>query len=386
MNDYYATLGVARSASAEEIKLAYRKASRSHHPDIVGHSSEAEEKFKQINAAYEVLSDPKKRETYDLGVDPLAPGGGAAGAGAPFTGFSGSFGGFGDIFEAMFSAAAGGQAGQAGPASRAGRGHDQLERMTIDLAEAVFGAAKEISYSTYLPCAACSGSCCASGTTPTICSVCQGRGVRERLVRSLLGTVRTMDPCRQCQGFGNIITTPCPECSGQGRVRGHSTVQIDVPAGVATGNRLRLSGKGEAGPAGGPPADLYIEFRVKRHPGLVRDGDDLVATLPIPMTAAALGASITIETLDGPREVNIRPGSQPGSVVTLDGLGAGRLNLKTRGDLRVHLDVQVPEDLDDSQRELLRRLALERHEEHPESHFASTGGVFSRLKDKLTGK
>jgi molecular chaperone DnaJ len=386
MNDYYAILGLSKGASAEEIKLAYRKASRAHHPDIVGHSPAAEEKFKQINAAYEVLSDAKKREMYDLGVDPLAPGGSGGQGANPFGGFAGSFSGFGDIFEAMFNAAAGGTAGQAGPASRAARGRDQLERISVDLNESVFGAVRDVTYATYLTCAGCGGSCCAPGTAPVACAACQGRGVRERLVRSLLGTVRTMDPCRQCQGFGNIIASPCPECSGQGRVRGHSTIQINVPVGVDSGNRLRLGGRGEVGPAGGPPADLYIEFKVKRHPDFTRDGDDLLATLPVPMTAAALGAAIIIETLDGPREVNIRPGSQPGTVVTLDGLGAGRLNQKTRGDLLVHLDVEVPTDLDDSQRELLRRLALERHEEHPESHFASTGGVFARLKDKLTGK
>ncbi|MDR0627179.1 MAG: DnaJ domain-containing protein [Bifidobacteriaceae bacterium] len=387
MNDYYAILGISKGASAEEIKLAYRKASRANHPDIVGHSPEAEERFKQINAAYEVLCDPKKREMYDLGVDPLAPGGGATAAGNnPFGGFSASFGGFGDIFEAVFNATAGASAGQAGPASRAARGRDQLERLTVELKDSVFGAVKEVSYSTYLRCGACDGTCCAPGTAPVVCSSCQGRGVRERLVRSLLGTMRTLDPCRQCQGFGNIIANPCPECSGQGRVRGHSTIQIDVPVGVDSGNRLRLTGKGEAGPAGGPAADLYIEFKVKRHPDFVRDGDNLVATLPIPMTAAALGASIVIETLDGEREVGIRPGSQPGTVITLEGLGAGRLNQRTRGDLLVHLDVQVPTELDDSQRELLRRLALERREERPEAHFASTGGMFARLKDKLAGK
>jgi molecular chaperone DnaJ len=386
MNDYYAILGVAKGASAEEIKLAYRKASRAHHPDIVGHTPKAEEKFKQINAAFEVLSDPKKREMHDLGVDPLAPGRGAPGGANPFSGFSGSFTGFGDIFEAMFSAATGGSAGQAGPTSRAARGRDQLERLTLDLKEAVFGVAKEVSYATYLTCQVCGGSCCAPGAAPTSCSACGGRGVRERLVRSLLGTVRTMDPCRACQGHGAVIANPCPECSGQGRVRGQATVQIEVPAGVDSGNRLRLSGKGEAGPAGGPPADLYIEFKVRRHPDFVRDGDDLLATLPIPMTAAALGATIIVETLDGPREVGVRPGSQPGVVITLEGLGAGRLNQKTRGDLLVQLDVRVPTDLDDTQRELLRRLAAERHEERPEANLAAAGGVFARLKDKLTGK
>ncbi|MDR2379453.1 MAG: DnaJ domain-containing protein [Bifidobacteriaceae bacterium] len=386
MNDYYAILGVAKGASAEQVKAAYRKASRAHHPDIVGHTPAAEEKFKQINAAFEVLSDPKKREMYDLGVDPLAPGAGAAAGANPFGGFAGSFGGFSDIFEAMFNAAAGGAAGQAGPASRASRGRDQLERIAIELKEAVFGGVEEVVYLTYLTCAGCGGDGCAPGTGPSVCSACQGRGVRERLVRSLLGTVRTMDPCRQCQGFGNIIASPCPDCSGQGRVRGQASVEVEVPPGVDNGNRLRLVGKGEAGPAGGPNADLYIEFKVKRHPDFVRDGDDLLATLPIPMTAAALGAAIAVETFDGPAVVDVKPGSQPGAVIVLEGLGVGRLGQRTRGDLRVQLDVRVPTELDDSQRELLRRLALERREERPEPRLASTGGVFSRLKDKLTGK
>jgi molecular chaperone DnaJ len=196
-----------------------------------------------------------------------------------------------------------------------------------------------------------------------------------------------MDPCRQCQGHGSIIANPCPECTGQGRVRGRRTAEVRIPAGVDSGNRLRLVGEGEAGPGGGPAADLYVEFKVKRHPDFVRDGDNLLAQLSVPMTAAALGASIQIETLDGPREVTVRPGSQPGEIIVLDGLGVGRLNQKTRGDLRVSLDVQVPTGLDDAQRELLRRLASERGEERPEAMLSAVqGGVFSRLRDKLAGK
>ncbi|MDR3360432.1 MAG: DnaJ domain-containing protein, partial [Bifidobacteriaceae bacterium] len=361
MNDYYDTLGLPRDCTAEDVKAAYRKASRTHHPDIVGHSPEAEEKFKQINAAYEVLSDPKKREMFDLGVDPLAPGGGrpgGAGAQNPFAGFGGGFAGFGDIFEAVFTASQAG-AGQQGPVPRAERGRDQLERLTIDLADAVFGATHTIDCATYLTCAVCGGSCCAPGTSPVACAACQGRGVRERLVRSLLGTMRTMDPCRQCQGHGTVIPNPCPECSGHGRVRGRRSIDVQVPAGVSSGNRLRLVGQGEVGPAGGPAADLYVEFKVRRHPDFIRDGDDLVATLGVPMTAAALGATITIQTFDGPQDITVRPGAQPGSTVDLEGLGVGRLNQRGRGDLRVDLEVEIPTDLDDAQRELLRRLASE---------------------------
>jgi molecular chaperone DnaJ len=392
MNDYYGILGVARSCTADEVKIAYRKASRAHHPDIVGHTPEAEEHFKQINAAYEVLSDPKKREMYDLGRDPLAPGGGQAGANpvagfAGAGGFGGGFAGFGDIFEAVFTAASGGTAGQQGPLPRAARGRDQLERLTVDLADAVFGATRTIAYSTYLTCSACAGTCCASGTAPVACSACQGRGVRERLVRSLLGTMRTMDPCRQCQGHGTVIASPCPECAGHGRVRGRRTAEVEIPAGVDSGNRLRMTGQGEAGPAGGPPADLYVEFKVRRHSDFTREGDDLVATLALPMTAAALGATVPIQTLDGLQEIDVRPGAQPGSTIVLEGLGVGRLGQRGRGDLRVNLDVQIPVDLDDAQRELLRRLATERGEERPDAALAPAhGSMFSRLKDKLSGR
>ncbi|MDR2254036.1 MAG: DnaJ domain-containing protein [Bifidobacteriaceae bacterium] len=387
MNDYYAILGLAKGCSQDEVKAAYRKASRAHHPDIVGHTPAAEERFKQINAAYEVLSDPKKREMFDLGVDPLAPGGGRGG-GDPFAGFGAGagFAGFGDIFEAVFNATSAG-AGQRGPLPRAARGRDQLERLTIDLADTVFGATQTVSYNTYLTCSNCGGSCCAQGSEPVRCPACQGRGVRERLVRSLLGTMRTMDPCRQCQGHGTQIPSPCPECSGSGRVRGRRSIEVDIPAGVETGNRLRLTGEGEAGPAGGPAADLYVEFSVRRHPDFTREGDDLLADLAIPMTAAALGATILVETLDGPRDVVVRPGSQPGATVVLEGLGVGRLGQRGRGDLKVRLDVRVPQNLDDSQRELLRRLASERGEERPPAATSSAaGGVFTRLKDKLSGR
>ncbi|MDR2381591.1 MAG: DnaJ domain-containing protein [Bifidobacteriaceae bacterium] len=389
MNDYYSILGLPRSCTADEVKAAYRKASRAHHPDIVGHSAAAEEKFKQINAAYEVLSDPKKREMFDLGVDPLAPGSGAGPAGGahPFAGFGAGFAGFGDIFEAVFTAASNGPAGAHGPHPRAQRGRDQLERLTIDLADAVFGCTQSVTYATYLTCNTCAGSCCAPGSAPVVCPACQGRGVRERLVRSLLGTMRTMDPCRQCQGHGTQITNPCPECSGQGRLRGRRTAEVEIPAGVENGNRLRLTGQGEVGLGGGPAADLYVEFKVRRHPDFVRDGDDLIAVLAVPMTAAALGATIRIQTFDGPQDIVVRPGAQPGSTVVLEGLGVGRLGQKTRGDLRVNLDVEIPTDLDDAQRELLRRLASERGEERPAASLAAAqGGMFSRLKDKLSGR
>ncbi|MDR1823822.1 MAG: DnaJ domain-containing protein [Bifidobacteriaceae bacterium] len=388
MNDYYAILGVDKSATPEEIKRAYRRACRESHPDVAGSTPEVEERFKQINAAYEVLSDPQKREMFDMGVDPMAPGGGGGnGSGFGFGGGTGSgFGSFADIFETFFAAAAGAQASR-GPVSRQQRGRDQLERLTVDLADVVFGAQADLTFSTFVACDLCGGSCCAPGTEPVRCQACGGRGATERVVRSMLGNMRTVDACRTCQGFGTVIPTPCPECAGQGRIRGSKQVTVTVPAGADSGNRLRVQGRGEAGLAGGPNGDLYIVFQVRRHPDFTREGDNLVCTLPVPMTAAALGATMVIETLDGPQEVNVRPGSQPREVVTLEGLGAGRLNSNRRGDLKVVLDIRVPTDLDDAQRELLQRLAAERGEEHPEAALASTAGsVFSRLKDKLAGR
>jgi len=386
VKDYYATLGVPRTATQEEIKRAYRRLSRELHPDVAGATEGAEERFKEVNAAYEVLSDVDKREMFDMGVDPLAPGGGGApGGGFPFGQASG-FGGFGDLFETLFNAAGGGT-GRRGPASRVAPGREQLERVSIDLADAVFGLQRELTFSTFLACGSCHGNGCAQGASPETCQACQGRGARERIVRSLLGDMRTAEVCRQCQGFGDLITQPCPECSGHGRVTGTRTVSLEIPAGVDTGNRIRLAGQGEAGPGGGPNGDLFIDLVVKPDRDFVRQGDDLHCALRLPMTAAALGAGLEINTFDGPQAVNVPPGTQPGEMIKLDGLGVGHLRGRGRGDLWIVLQVEVPKDLAEPQAELLRELARQRGEERPEAVLASTSpGLFGRLKDKLQGK
>jgi len=386
VKDYYAVLGLDRTCTGDDIKRAYRRLSRENHPDLVGSSPEAEERFKEINAAYAVLSDTDKREMFDMGVDPLAPGGGgpAGGGGFGFSQASG-FGAFGDLFETIFTAAAGGGAAR-GPASRQAKGRDTLERVAVELPDAVFGLQRDLTINTYLTCQVCQGNCCAAGTSPETCQVCHGRGATERIVRSMLGNMRTAEVCRQCQGFGNVIARPCPECSGQGRVRGSKTVQLEVPAGVDTGNRMRLAGQGEAGPGGGPTGDLYIDVVVKEHTDFQRQGDDLVCTLRLPMTAAALGATLEVGTFDGPQTITVPPGTQPGEVVTLDSLGVGRLRGRGRGDLKVILAVEVPTDLDEEQMELLRDLASRRGEERPAAVLASSrGGFFSRIKDAFQG-
>lgn len=374
MTDYYETLGVARDASAEQIKKAYRKLARELHPDVAGEAGE--ERFKDVARAYEVLSNPEKRQQYDMGVDPTSPGGAAGG------GFGQGFG-FQDIFETFF----GGGGQPSGPVPRARRGQDALVRMDVDLAEAAFGAKRELQVDTAVVCGTCGGDGCRPGTDVKTCEVCHGRGNVQRVARSFLGQVMTTAPCAACQGFGTVIPEPCPDCSGEGRVRSRRTLTVNVPAGVDTGTRIKLTSQGEVGPGGGPAGDLYVEIREKPHETFVRRGDDLHCTLPVPMTAAALGTVLELDTLDGPQEIDLRAGTQPGQIVTLKGLGVGHLHSGGRGDLNVHVEVQVPTALDDEQTELLRSLAELRGEERPEPRLAAAHpGVFSRLRDKLSGR
>ncbi|MEE6282413.1 molecular chaperone DnaJ [Georgenia sunbinii] len=376
MNDYYEILGVSRTASQQEIKLAYRKRARQLHPDVAG--PEGEEAFKDLSRAYDVLSTPEKRQLYDVGGESaLGGGGGGGGAGAGF--------GFSDIFETFFGAAAGGAS--RGPVPRGRRGQDALVRLDIELRDAVFGVDREVQVETAVLCGTCQGSCTRPGTSVETCVVCSGRGSVQRVARSFLGNVMTTSPCTNCAGHGTTIPDPCPECSGQGRVRSGRSLPIAVPAGVETGNRIKLTGSGEVGPGGGPAGDLYVEIRVRQHEVFARRGDDLHARVEVPMTAAALGTVLHLETFDGDREVDIQPGTQPEEILTLRGLGVGHLNGSGRGDLNVHVDVQVPTAMDDRQRELLTELAGLRGEERLEPRLTATHpGMFSRLRDKFAGR
>ncbi|WP_029069212.1 molecular chaperone DnaJ [Jonesia quinghaiensis] len=372
MNDYYATLGVDRGASADDIKKAYRKMARKLHPDVAGPG--AEDEFKDVQRAYDVLSHPEKRQQYDLGVDPTAPGGGGGGAG--------NFG-FQDIFETFF----GGGSAQRGPVPRTRRGQDALLRLDIDLKDAAFGVKRDIEVDTAVVCGTCDGTCCSPGTSPTTCSVCHGTGSVQRVARSFLGQVMTTAPCAACQGFGTTIATPCSECAGEGRVRSRRTISVDVPAGVENGVRMKLSGQGEVGPGGGPAGDLYFEIRERKHPVFTRRDDDIHCTIEVPMTAAALGTVLSLETLDGEREVDLEPGTQPGQIVTVRGLGVGHLHGSGRGDLNIHIDVTVPVGLDEAQAELLQQFAQLRGEERPAGRVSSSNhGVFSKLREKFSGR
>jgi molecular chaperone DnaJ len=375
--DYYATLGVRRDASQEEIKKAYRRLARELHPDV-NPDPETQERFKEINQAYEVLSDTSKRRMYDLGADPF--GGGAAGAGAG--GFGAGFP-FSDIMDAFF-----GSAGAArGPRSRARRGRNATIRVELDLSEAAFGTTREIVVDTAVLCEVCQGSGTAAGTHPDTCDMCHGRGEVSQVTRSFLGQVMTSRPCPQCGGYGSVIRHPCMECSGEGRVRTRRTIKVRIPAGVEDGTHIQLAGEGEIGPGGGPAGDLFLEIAERAHPIFERRGDDLHCTVHIPMTAAALGTSLTVETLDGPEEIDVRPGTQAGQVIPMYGKGIHRLNENGRGDLLIHVNVETPAKLDPQQEELLRELAKLRGEERPSGKFSpGQQGFFSRLRDAFNGR
>ena len=373
--DYYEVLGVARDATGEEIKRAYRKLARQLHPDV-NPDPATQEQFKDVTAAYEVLSDPEKRQMYDLGADPRSAG---AGGGAGFG--QGNFG-FGDIMDAFF-----GGGGQQGPRPRVRRGQDALIAVELDLAEAAFGTVKDITVDTAIACPTCSGHGTAAGTEEVTCTMCHGRGQIQTVQRSFLGQVMTARACPQCRGYGTLIPHPCPECAGDGRIRTRRTVSVKIPAGVESGTRIRLAGEGEVGPGAGPAGDLYVEVAERPHEVFTRRGDDLHATLSLPMTAAALGATVQMKTLDDVVDIVIRPGTQAGSSQTIKGAGVTHLRGGGRGDAVVHIDVSPPTRLDARKTELLRELAALRGEENPSGDpEPQHAGMFRRLKDAFGGK
>ena len=386
--DYYQTLGVPRDATPEQIKKAYRKLAMKFHPDVAD-APDAAERFKAIGEAYEVLHDPSKRSMYDRGGDPMG-GGFGGGAGAGGFGFSQSGFDFTNLVDAMFGTQA-----SRGPRSRVRRGQDALVRLTLTLAEAAFGITKPLKVDTAVVCPRCSGTGANEGSEPITCTTCHGAGDVTQVQRSFLGEIRTSQPCPSCRGYGTIIPNPCGECSGEGRVRSHRTINVKIPAGVASGNRVHLVSQGEVGPGGGPAGDLYVELNVAAHPVFKRSGDNLELVLKVPMTAAALGTHVTVDTLEGERDdqdaaaahvdVDIPSGTQSGTRITIPNRGVPRLRGDGRGELGVTLLVQTPTKLDDEQRELLRQLATARDESRPEVSVNRQGkGVFSWLKENFT--
>jgi molecular chaperone DnaJ len=374
-NDYYGVLGVRRDADPEEIKKAYRRLARELHPDV-NPDPQTQERFKEITQAYEVLSDPGKRQMYDMGADPFAQAGaGAGGFGAGFP--------FSDIMDAFFGTGA----ATRGPRSRARRGRNATIRVELDLAECAFGTTRDLVVDTAVVCPNCSGEGTAPGSHPETCDVCNGRGEVSQVTRSFLGQVMATRPCPGCGGFGTVIRRPCPECDAEGRVRTRRTIKVRIPAGVEDGTHIQLAGEGETGPGGGPAGDLFLEVVQRPHAIFERQGDDLHCTVTIPMTAAALGATLKVQTLDGPADVDIRPGTQSGQAIPLYGQGTAHLNASGRGDLLIHVTVETPAKLEPDQEALLRDLARLRGEESPPGRFApGQQGFFSRLRDAFNGR
>jgi molecular chaperone DnaJ len=370
--DYYALLGVAPNATDDEIKKAYRQLARQYHPDANPDDPEAESRFKEISVAYETLRDPERRRRYDM----FGPEGAAgAGAGAGAYG-AGSFG-LNDLFDAFFGGdvfgGGGGRGGRAGPAP----GPDVEATMVLTLQEVVFGAKKTVDLRMPVACETCDGSGCEPGTHPETCPTCGGSGEVRQVRRSLLGQLVTAGPCPQCSATGQIIPSPCPTCHGDGRVNGTRQLEIDVPAGIDDGQRLRLAGRGAAAARGGPNGDLYVSVRVEPHPDFERRGDDLHRVVRVAMTQAALGTHIKLSTLDGEQDLVIPPGTQHGRLFQLKGHGVPSLRSGRRGDLVVEIAVEVPTKLGPEEADLLQQFAALRGEEvaPPKDH-----GFFSRIR------
>lgn len=365
--DYYELLGVGRDATTDDIKKAYRRLARQLHPDANPGDAGAEARFKEVALAYETLSDPEKRRRYDL----FGPEGAAAGAGADPFGFGG---GLGDIFEAFFggNSFGGGRGGAAGPM----RGTDLEVVVDLSFEQAVFGAQQPVTVKTAVACATCDATGAAPGTSPATCDECGGTGQVRRVRQSFLGQMVTSSPCGRCGGLGQTIASPCVDCRGEGRTLEERTYTVDIPAGVDTGSTLRLTGRGAAGPRGGPPGDLYVTLRVQPHERFERDGVHLVHRLHISIAQAALGVVLPLETLDGEEEITVPRGTQSGTVMRLRGLGVPHLQRRSRGDLLVEVVVDVPDDLSPEEQDLLRRFA----ELRGEPVAAADEGLLSKIR------
>jgi molecular chaperone DnaJ len=375
--DYYDVLGVERGAGEGEVKKAFRRLARELHPDVNAHDPEAEEKFKEAAEAYEVLSDAEKRGIYDrYGHEGLRTGGYAP----HFEGF----GSFADIFDAFFGSGAADPFGGFGAAGGGPvQGGDIAVAVEVTLEEAAAGGSVEVSYDAVSRCERCHGNGAEPGTPIEPCERCGGTGQLRAVTRTAFGQLVRATVCDVCGGEGSRPTQPCRECHGRGRTVRHRTLNMDVPAGIADGQRVRLAGRGHDGERGGPPGDLYVLVRVAEDERFVRDGDDLVTVVDVPAPLAALGSTVRVPTLNGEEEIDIAPGTQPGSTILLPGQGMPSLRGRRHGDQRVVVNVVIPRRLDDEQRELLERLAATitdenlRGEEHE--------GVFARLKRALGG-
>ncbi len=371
MSDYYEILGVQRNATQDEIKRAYRKLANKLHPDKNGGDPAAEEKFKEITKAYEVLSDGEKRQMYDT----------YGSEGPSFSG-GGGFGDISDIFESFFGSGAG-PFGSRRQSTRSGPPAGQNLEVTVDLdlRDVVFGAEKEVTVYAPSRCDNCNGSGAKPGTSKSTCSSCQGSGSVSRVRNSFLGQIVTTSECSNCSGTGEVIQEKCSKCGGEGLKRNTKTIKIGIPAGVDQNTVLRSPGNGAAGRRGGPNGDLYLHFNIKPDENFVRDGNDLIYNLDVSFSQAALGFSTKIETFDGTQEIEVPSGTQSGTVKVIKGKGVSHIKSKNRGNLKVIINVTTPTDLNHEQVELLTKLAEISGEEI--NHGGGGHSLFSKIKSVI---
>lgn len=378
--DYYEVLGVNKNATDDEIKSAFRKLAKQYHPDLqTGDKTAAEAKFKEINEAYEVLSDKEKRAKYDqfghAAFDPAAGGGYGGGYGGA------GFGDFSDIFDTMFGGFGGfggGQQSRSGPA----RGNDLKYNLSLTFEEAAFGVRKEILVPREENCPTCGGSGAKPGSKPVKCTTCGGSGQVRVQQNTMFGSFATVRTCDACNGTGKIISDPCADCRGKGRVHKSNRINVNIPAGIDNGQTLTMRGEGEAGRRGGPSGDLYIGINVKPHKLFVRKGYDIYLDMSIPMTVAALGGEIQVPTLTGNVKYNVPEGTQTATTFRLKEQGISRLNSSGKGDMLVRVNVQIPKRLSDEQKELVRKLADSLGDKVSDTK-AVKRNIINKVKDKF---
>ena len=377
--DYYEVLGLNKQATDDEIKRAYRKLAKQHHPDLHPDDKEAEAKFKELNEAYGVLSDPQKKANYDqFGFDGPNMGGGAGGGYGGFGGFGGGgFGGFDDILNSFFGGGMGGQQRYNGPID----GDDLQMQITITFEEAAKGCEKEINLVRDEPCETCGGSGAKAGTSPVTCTTCGGSGQVRVTQNTPFGRIQNVRACDACRGTGKIIKEPCNRCGGRGKLRTSKRRTIKVPAGIDNGQIITIRGQGELGERGGQPGDLQIYVTVRPHRFFTRKGFDLHCEIPITFSQAALGAEIDVPTLDKPIKQVVPEGTQPGTVLRVKGQGIQNLRGSGKGDIFVKVNVEVPRKLSEKQKDLLRQFDAEL----TGKEYEQKKSFFDRMKDAFNG-
>ncbi len=369
--DHYKTLGVDKKASAEEIKKVYRKLARRYHPDRNPGDKQAEERFKEVSQAYDVLGDPEKRKQYDSGTGPFAAGGGGGPGFGGFGNFDFDASSMGDILSNLFGGArggaAGGGAGRGRGRSRAQRGGDLETEVRISFDQSISGAQIPLSVPTTTMCSTCHGTGAKPGTTPKVCPRCEGRGIETQGQ----GMFSISQPCSQCGGSGTVIEDPCPTCHGSGAVRSVKKFRVNIPSGVREGSRIRVPGKGEAGIGGGPPGDLYVVTHVDPSPVFARKGDHLEVEVPLTIPEALRGGEVRVPTLQGAKTLRVKPGTKHGTVQRLRGEGPPKLGTTTRGDIHYRFTIDVPDQLTDEQREAVDALSKALDERDPRAALFS---------------